>query len=108
MQRAAIESMFGLSRRGDVFDVKPCLPSSWGQAELRLTHEGKIARLLFARVGQTAPEQHAAALSARLLRPGETLRWSTLEASSTWLVVIGAESADATLAGETATVAGGQ
>ena len=108
MQRAAIESMFGLSRRGDVFDVKPCLPSAWGQAELRLTHEGKVARLLFARVGQTAPEQHAAALSAQLLRPGEPLRWSALEASSTWLVVIGAESADVSIAAETATLAGGQ
>jgi len=108
MHRAAIESMFGLSRRGDVFDVKPCLPSAWGQAELRLTNEGKVARLLFARIGQTAPEQHAAALSARLLRPGEPLRWSALEASSTWLVVIAAESPDVSIAAETATLAGGQ
>jgi cyclic beta-1,2-glucan synthetase len=89
LQRAALESMFGLSQRGDVFAVNPCLPSAWGQAELRLTHDGKTARLLYARAGHTSPEQHAAALSARLLRPGEDLRWSALEASSTWLVLIG-------------------
>ncbi len=89
MQRAALESMFGLSQRGEVFEVNPCLPTAWGQAELRLTRAGKTVRLLFARVGETPPEQHAAAASARLLRAGESLRWSALETSSTWLVVIG-------------------
>ena len=39
--------------------------------------------------GQTPPEQHAAAASARLLRAGETLDWSKLETSSAWLVLLG-------------------
>ncbi len=98
MQRAAIESMFGLAQRGDAFELNPCLPASWGQAELRLTQDGKTARILFTRVGQTPPEQHAAAASARLLRAGETLHWSSLEESSTWLIVIGTLAARSTTA----------
>ena len=37
MHRAAIEAMFGVSHHGDELVVRPCLPSAWREAELRLT-----------------------------------------------------------------------
>ena len=84
LQRAAIESMFGLSQRGDDISVTPTLPTAWDNAELRLTRAGKTVRIVFARatgtsaVGTAPPPQR--------LTPGQTLRWSTLESASTWLV----------------------
>ncbi len=71
MQRAAIESIFGLSQRDDELSVEPCLPSAWSQAELRLTRAGKTVRILFTR-SAAAPPALAAAASARLLAVGET------------------------------------
>jgi len=88
MHRAAIESIFGVAQRGDELVVRPCLPSAWSQAELRLTRAGKSVRLLFARSTDAAPETLAAAASARLLAAGETVRWSSLDGSVPLLVVL--------------------
>src|SRR6185369_11871288 len=88
MHRAAIESMFGVSQRGDELVVRPCLPSAWSQAELRLTRAGKSVRLLFVRSADAAPEALAAAASARLLGIGETVRWSALDGTVPLLVVM--------------------
>jgi cyclic beta-1,2-glucan synthetase len=88
MHRAAIESMFGVAQRGDELVVRPCLPSAWSQAELRLTRAGKSVRLLFVRATDAAPEVLAAAASARLLGVGETIRWSTLDGAVPLLVVM--------------------
>ena len=88
MHRAAIESMFGVSQRGDELVVRPCLPSAWSQAELRLTRAGKTVRLLFVRATDAAPEVLAAAASARLLGVGETVRWSSLDGAVPLLVVM--------------------
>jgi cyclic beta-1,2-glucan synthetase len=88
MHRAAIESMFGVSQRGDELVVRPCLPSTWTQSELRLTRAGKTVRLLFVRAGDAAPEALAAAASARLLGVGEVVRWSSLDGAMPLLVVM--------------------
>ena len=34
MYRAAVESLLGLTRRGDTFDIDPCIPSSWPGYEM--------------------------------------------------------------------------
>jgi len=90
MHRAAIESLFGVAQHGDELVVRPCLPSAWGQAELRLTRAGKSARVLFVRATDASPEVLAAAASARLLGVGEVVRWSTLDGAVPLLVVMNA------------------
>jgi cyclic beta-1,2-glucan synthetase len=91
LQRAAIESMFGLSQRGDEIAVAPTLPATWDNAELRLARAGKTVRIVFARAGAIGvstlpPAPH--------LAPGQTLRWSTLDNASTWLVELPPAAAD--------------
>ena len=88
MHRAAIESLFGVSQRGDELVVRPCLPSIWSQAELRLTRAGKSVRFLFVRANGAAPEALAAAAAARLLAIGETVGWSSLDGAVPLLVVM--------------------
>jgi cyclic beta-1,2-glucan synthetase len=88
LHRAAIESMFGLVQRGDELVLRPCLPSSWSQAEIRLTRAGKAVRILFVRVAAASAQASAAAASARLVGVGEALRWSTLDAAVPLLVVL--------------------
>jgi cyclic beta-1,2-glucan synthetase len=88
MHRAAIESIFGISQRNDELVVRPCLPSAWTQAELRLTRAGKSVRLLFVRATDATPESLAAAASARLLGVGEAVRWSSLDGAVPLLVVM--------------------
>jgi cyclic beta-1,2-glucan synthetase len=83
LQRAAIESMFGLAQRGDEISVMPTLPSAWDNAELRLTRAGKTVRIVFAR---TTSSVAAGSTPPTRLALGQTLRWSTLESASTWLV----------------------
>ena len=89
MHRAAIEAMFGVSHHGDELVVRPCLPSAWREAELRLTRAGKTVRILFQHSEQAdAPALAAAATAAgaRLLAVGETVRWSQLDADVPLLV----------------------
>jgi len=88
LHRAAIESMFGVSQRGDELVVAPCLPHAWSQAELRLTREGKTVRIAFTRAAGAEPQAIAAAASARLLGAGETIRWSSVDAAVPLLVVL--------------------
>ncbi|MEO8080635.1 MAG: hypothetical protein ABI641_08900, partial [Caldimonas sp.] len=84
--RAAIESLFGLSRRGDSITLTPRLPSHWDQAELLLTRGGRTARILFARPSAVSADEQAAELGARWLAPGAVLEWSTLEDGACRLV----------------------
>ena len=88
LHRAAIESMFGVSQRGDELVVAPCLPHAWSQAEVRLTRAGKTVRIVFTRAAAADPQAAAAAVSARLLGAGETIRWSSLDAAVPLLVVL--------------------
>ncbi|MDQ6639047.1 MAG: carbohydrate-binding protein, partial [Pseudomonadota bacterium] len=88
LHRAAIESMFGLAQHGDELVIRPCLPSAWSRAELRLTRAGKAVRILFARATAAPAQGLAAAASARLIEVGETLRWSALDPAVPLLVVL--------------------
>jgi cyclic beta-1,2-glucan synthetase len=85
LQRAAIESMFGLTQHGDEIAVVPTLPTAWNSADLRLARAGKTLRIVFARAAP-AGAGAAALPPVQRLAAGQTLRWSTLESASTWLV----------------------
>jgi len=84
LQRAAIESLFGLSQHGDEIAVAPVLPGAWSSAELRLGRAGKTVRIVFARAG--AVSAIALPPGTERLAVGERLAWSTLASASTWLV----------------------
>jgi cyclic beta-1,2-glucan synthetase len=95
LQRAAIESMFGLAQRDDEISFTPALPDAWNDAEIVLARAGKKVRVLFARPSGAPPAAQAAAYSALLLQPGERLRWSTLAPGACYLVLLGAPTAAA-------------
>ena len=98
LHRAAIESMFGLKHAADMFSLTPCLPSHWDEAELTLRRDGRRVQLILKRRAepQGSDEQLAASRAARLLQPGESLRWSSLDTESRWLLPLAArvEAAD--------------
>ena len=79
MQRAAVESMFGLAQHGDEIAFDPCLPSHWDRAEITLTRGGKRVRAVFIRGGSGAADDRAGAAPARMLQSGERMRWSALD-----------------------------
>ncbi len=85
LQRAAIESMFGLSQRGDEIAVAPTLPSVWDNAELRLTRAGKTVRIVFARADERdcrPARRHRRSAS----RQDRRCAGRRSKAASTWLV----------------------
>ncbi len=89
MHRAAIESMFGVSQRGDELVVRPCLPSAWSQAELRLTRAGKSVRLLFVarhrcRTARRSPARPRRACSASARRSDGRRSTAPCRSSSSW------------------------
>jgi cyclic beta-1,2-glucan synthetase len=90
LQRAAIESMFGLSQHGDEIAVAPTLPTGWESAELRLARAGKTMRIMFTRSGAAGSLVPA---GAGRLAAGQRLSWSALESASTWLVELPAADA---------------
>ena len=94
MQRAAIESMFGLRQRGDEIAFEPCLPTHWNQAELTLTRSGKSVRIVFAR-GASTTDKLAALVSTRRLAAGEHVRWSTLDSGACLWVPLAEEAVPA-------------
>jgi cyclic beta-1,2-glucan synthetase len=82
LHRAAIGSMFGLQQRAHDLSFTPCLPTHWQSAELTLQREGRTMRFILMRATERAAREAATSLGARLLRPGEPLRWRELEAQS--------------------------
>ncbi len=80
MHRAAIESIFGLRLGARELSFTPCLPSHWQRAELTLARDGRTLRFILTRVAAAdavaAAARDCKASDARLLRAGETLRWS--------------------------------
>ncbi len=82
MQRAAIESIFGLHQGAHSLCLSPCLPTHWPRAELTLQRDGRSMRFILIRAG--AADALQAALpegerhTALLLRRGEHLHWPEL------------------------------
>ncbi len=90
MHRAAVESIFGLTQRGEDLTFKPCLPSSWQQAELTLTRGARTMRFVLVRCASLEALQ-VTRLSrefsgAALLRPGEVLHWATLAPHTSFVI----------------------
>ena len=81
LQRAAIESIFGLQLGATELCFLPCLPTHWPRAELSLTREGRTMRFVFVRV---APDDELP--QAQRLRPGQMLAWTTLPPHSVFVV----------------------
>jgi cyclic beta-1,2-glucan synthetase len=88
LHRAAIESIFGLQQGVAELQFTPCLPTTWPRAELSLVRDGRTMRFVFVR--ETAASAQALVndelLQAKLLRPGESLAWTTLPAHSSFVV----------------------
>ena len=90
MHRAAIESIFGLKLGAQTLHFTPCLPSSWPEAELTLSREGRTMRFILVRAPpQAALDAAAASLAggvARILLPGQALGWTGLAAQSSFVI----------------------
>ncbi|MEO6363468.1 MAG: hypothetical protein ABIO71_09590 [Caldimonas sp.] len=84
MHRAAVESMFGFSQLGDEIAFTPCLPTSWPQAEMTLTRDGKSIRAVF--VHGDAAATGLDGVAAVRVAAGERLCWAAL-ADGTCLVM---------------------
>jgi cyclic beta-1,2-glucan synthetase len=82
LHRAAIGSMFGLQQRAQELSFTPCLPTHWQSAELTLQREGRTMHFILMRATLRAALEATAPLGARLLQPGEPLRWRELETRS--------------------------
>jgi len=90
MHRAALESMFGLVLHGDEIEFRPCLPSSWNDAEIVLTRGDRKLRVLFARVSGKPVADQDGAFGAKALRPGERIRWSELGPGACYRILLDA------------------
>jgi cyclic beta-1,2-glucan synthetase len=90
MHRAAVESMFGLRLGAQELSFRPCLPSHWPRAELTLRRDGRALRFILMRA--TASEALAATDSAgaRLLLPGDVLRWTGLPNHACFVIPLSA------------------
>ena len=86
MHRGAIESIFGLDQRAQQLSLRPCLPTHWPQAELTLSRDGRRMRFILLRLDASAALAATAQWDARLLLPGQALRWCTLALDSCWVV----------------------
>ena len=90
LQRAAIESIFGLQLSAQDLVFKPCLPSHWPQAELTLVRDDRSMRFILVRATQDVAMQTVGQLSgvegAQMLRPGQQLKWCELAAQTCFII----------------------
>jgi cyclic beta-1,2-glucan synthetase len=86
MQRAAIESIFGLNQDAQDLSFTPCLPSHWQRAELTLKRDGRKMRFILLRSSTTAALAATAQWGAQLLRPGAPLHWVDLVSDSCFVI----------------------
>jgi cyclic beta-1,2-glucan synthetase len=90
LQRAAIESIFGLRQQAQQLLFQPCLPLHWPQAELTLVRDGRSMRFILVRAKADAALQAigppGAALDARLLLCGQWLDWPALPDQSCFVI----------------------
>jgi mannose-6-phosphate isomerase-like protein (cupin superfamily) len=86
LHRAAVESIFGLVLDAEVLSLRPCLPSHWPQAELRLRRGGRTMRFVLTRASAHEVLASLADPRARVLQPGELLRWAGLSGDASFVV----------------------
>ncbi|MDD5335183.1 MAG: carbohydrate-binding protein, partial [Rhodoferax sp.] len=107
LQRAAIESIFGLQQGAQELVFQPCLPSHWQRAELTLVRDQRSMRFILLRAAPeaalAAAAQATGGLPAQLLRVGERLNWPALAAQSCFVIPLpdAAEAAAPALASAT-------
>ena len=86
MQRAAIESIFGLQLGAKELSFRPCLPSNWPQAELTLVREERKLRFILICDKTREAIEATASFDAQLLLPGQLLQWSALVSDSCFVI----------------------
>ena len=86
LQRAAVESIFGLRLDATQLVFTPCLPRHWPRAALTLRRDGRTLRFVLARGPSLEALATVKPAGAGLLWPGQTLDWTGLAADTTWLV----------------------
>ncbi len=88
LHRSAIESIFGLQMGAHDLSFRPCLPTHWKQAELTLVRGDIRMRFVLMRATLEGAALTTEALSAQVLRPGETLRWSDLTTETCFVIAL--------------------
>jgi cyclic beta-1,2-glucan synthetase len=86
MHRAATESMFGLTLKGDSLSFTPCLPSDWPRSEMTLRRDGKAFRFIFMYGNASEVLNATATEGARLLMVGEFLQLRDPENAACFVV----------------------
>jgi cyclic beta-1,2-glucan synthetase len=86
LHRAALESIFGMRQSANTLTFTPCLPTHWPTAELVLARDGRTMRFIFVRDQDPAALQARAKWNARLLMPGASLNWATLERDTCFVI----------------------
>jgi len=91
LQRAAIESLFGLQLEAHRLSLRPCLPSHWPEARLTLRRGARVMRFLLLRVPPALAQKQAAAIlgdgaAAQVLLPGQCVNWNELALDASFVV----------------------
>ncbi len=86
MHRAAIESIFGLCQDVRTLSFTPCLPSHWPGAEITLRRDGNCWRFILVRTTPANALLETAKWQAQLLLAGQELNWTSLPATSCFVV----------------------
>ena len=86
MQRAVIESIFGLQQQATTLCLTPCLPSHWNEAQLTLRRDGNSLHFILLRTRADAALEAARLRTARVLNAGEPLDWRGLPDGIRFLV----------------------
>jgi cyclic beta-1,2-glucan synthetase len=86
MQRAAMESIFGLQLGAHDLRFRPCLPSAWPQAELALVRGERKLRFILIRDTAGAALKATASFGAQLLLPGQSLQWIAQASDSCFVI----------------------
>jgi len=86
LHRAALESILGLQLDATGLCLRPCLPTHWSGAELRLERDGRSLRFVLVRGEQAAAQACEDTPGARTVQPGERLPWPAAGSSTCWVV----------------------
>ncbi|MDO9004398.1 MAG: glucoamylase family protein [Aquabacterium sp.] len=86
LHRAAIESIFGLQQRDGSLTFKPCLPSHWQHADMTVRRGGHTLHFKLCRPAATVEMAKASGQGAKVLQPGEAVRWDGL-GPETWFLI---------------------